>query len=229
MLIACSRASVQILDINCPGETFISSFIDPINCEIRTVKIAFSPSLELLLVGNLIYHIDFDECTMASTPLSIPIPSLINDQLDIPSVSCIFSSCNNYLAIAADPSHDLGSSVAFYIYHIARMTKVISNIEIPNLQLKDCAGLKIDFHPTKPYLAIGCWTNQQNEDRKKRWSRVRCYTMNLQTMILEPARLYPQIQESEFIRKSLPDLIFLINANLEIVSRIRTRKHPKIL
>lgn len=209
MLIACSRASVQILDINCPGETFLSSFIDPINCEIRTVKIAFSPSLELLLVGNIIYHIDFDQGTMASTPLPIPIPSLINDQLDSPPVNCVFSSCNTYLAIAVDPSDYRGSLAAFYIFHIAGMTKVISNIEIPNLQLKDCAGLKIDFHPTKPDLAIGCWTNQQNEDGNERLSRVRCYSINLQTMILEPVRVYSQIQESEFVSKSLPDLFFL--------------------
>lgn len=203
ILIVYPRASVQILDINRPGEIFVSSSLDLTNCNVRTVKIVLSPSLELLLVDKSIYHIDIDKRTMASTPIPIPIPLLVKDQFENRSVSCIFSSCNTYLAIAVDPFGSEKPLAALCLYHIATKTKAVSIIEIPNLHLEDCAGLKIDFHPTKTDLAVGYWIDEQREDEQKINGHVRCYTLNLQTMDLEPARLYPQIQRSQYILKSL--------------------------
>lgn len=181
-----------MLDLNRPGENLLSSSLALPSFDIFRAAILFSPNIGLLLVNNLLYHLDCNDQVGKLASEVIPnLPS--EDQNKDEQPVCIFSSCENYLVIASSPSPtDDRKPMTLDVYNVSFPNGGISKLDVSLEQLKifagvEIAGIKIDFHPDQPKLGVVYWMEPDES------FQIRCLVLDLRTMSLK--HLQPSLRE----------------------------------
>ena len=124
-------------------------------CDGRPPLVRFSPSLELIFIGNVILEVRVPE----SKPLVLPLPKTLSSGLPRHKEglwACQFSACCQYIAITLDPDLNRQCLGELLVFEIDMKRK----IWIPRFQ-DTCVAqynrLKLDFHPRRPELVINGW------------------------------------------------------------------------
>jgi hypothetical protein len=123
---------------------------------------------------------------------SLPCEYAKDDELPI----YIFSSCEKYVAIASSPDDDR-KPVTLDVYCVSCPNGEIYQLDISLGRLEmftgiKIAGIRIDFHPDQPKLAVVYWAKVDVR------FQIRCLALDLQTMSLD----HVQPSSNEEIRKS---------------------------
>lgn len=157
------RANILLHDLNHLNEdgSITNLDLDLILEKPGHPRIAFSPSLSTVLVGNKVFSIIQGSFHLkpVSLPLSVPTIDERQNYSDRFSERCLFSACNKYIAIAQDLAGEHNAQDLLEVFSVNFGDASCCMLESIRIEtyLKDCIGLKIDFHPYLPKLALALW------------------------------------------------------------------------
>lgn len=193
LLIYLFRASIQVLDPDQPKKILRSS-IDMPAVDVCKVNILFSPDLELLLIDNLLYHLNCIDLVHKLVPKELPNLSSNYKIDDGPQPTCQFSPLHDYVAIVTvSRLRDEPKRLTLHVYHISCDSGEITELDISldyleTLTGSNISGLGIDFHPARPKLGVVCWA-----DGEILGAQVKFLVFNLPSMGLKSAQ--PGLEE----------------------------------
>lgn len=200
------RTTIHVFDLSRPGESLLSSSLDlPSIAKFRAVTL-FSPDLGLLLVNNLLYHLNYNDKMGKVVSNIIPgLPGEYERNAELPI--CIFSSCEKYVAIAFSSLDDDHKPVTLDVYGVSLPNGEIHKLDISLMRLEiltgtKIAGIRIDFHPDQPKLGVAYWAANVED------VQIRCLILDLPSMGLE------HLQAP--IHKAMP-----------LICKSKTKRHPK--